>query len=115
MTDQHSAPERSRIEHYSSRSQEALIRLLQAADVARRRVATAIEPHGVTFQQYNVLRILRGAREPLPILESMDAMIDEADELGIGDLTALEVDQLISLLKAVVERPKVQSAKGDRT
>lgn len=157
MTDQHSAPKRSRIEQYSSRRQEALIRLLQAADVARRRLANAIEPHGVTFQQYNVLRILRGAREPLPILEigqrmmeetpgitrlidrleakslvarerslrdrrvcnvsitakglallkSMDAMIDEADDLGIGDLTVLEVDQLISLLKTVVERPKV--------
>ena len=35
--------------------------LLRTADDMRRRVSQVLEPAGVTLQQYNVLRILRGA------------------------------------------------------
>lgn len=52
------------------------MRLLRAADAVRRRMSAVIEPYGVTVQQYNVLRILRGAGEPLPILAIAERMIE---------------------------------------
>jgi DNA-binding MarR family transcriptional regulator len=41
--------------------QEAVIALLRTADVLRSRIETALLPHQVSPEQYNVLRILRGA------------------------------------------------------
>lgn len=58
--------------------QEAVVAVLRTADTVRRRLAEAIEPHGLTGQQYNVLRILRGARpDPLPTLEIGQRMIEQ--------------------------------------
>jgi hypothetical protein len=43
---------------FRSRGQEATVAILRTADVVRRRrLAEAVEPHGITLQQYNVLRI----------------------------------------------------------
>jgi len=62
---------------FRSRRQEAAIALLRTADEVRRRLASAVEPHGVTLQQYNVLRILRGAHpDPLPTLDIRNRMIE---------------------------------------
>jgi len=64
---------------FRSRRQAGLLALLRTADVLRRRVAPILEPHGVTLQQYNVLRILRGAGpEGLPTLEIAERMIEHA-------------------------------------
>jgi DNA-binding MarR family transcriptional regulator len=53
--------------------------VLRTADVLRRRVAVALASHAVTSQQYNVLRILRGAHpRPLPTLEVAARMIEQA-------------------------------------
>ena len=46
---------------FRSRAQEAALALFRTTDVVRRNISEAIEPAGVTMQQYNVLRILRGA------------------------------------------------------
>src|SRR5438067_12213601 len=52
---------------------------MRTADVIRRFIGTVIEPHGITSQQYNVLRILRGAGlEGLPTLEIAERMIEQA-------------------------------------
>jgi DNA-binding MarR family transcriptional regulator len=41
-------------------------------------VAAALAPHGITSQQYNVLRILRGTHpQPLPTLEIAARMIEQ--------------------------------------
>jgi DNA-binding MarR family transcriptional regulator len=59
--------------------QEGAVALLRTADLVRREVERALEPLGITGQQFNVLRILRGARpEPLPTLEIADRMIEHA-------------------------------------
>jgi DNA-binding MarR family transcriptional regulator len=63
---------------FRSRSQEAAIALLRTAAVLRRRVDALAASEGITSQQYNVLRILRGARAPLPTMEIADRMIEEA-------------------------------------
>ena len=46
---------------FASRAQECVVALLRTADVLRRALTRVVEPHGITVQQYNVLRILRGA------------------------------------------------------
>ena len=62
-----------------SSSEEALVALLRTADVVQRQLANVIEPHGITLQQYNVLRILRGGgADGLPTLAIRDRMIEQA-------------------------------------
>jgi DNA-binding MarR family transcriptional regulator len=41
--------------------QEAAVALLRTADLLRTRIEAALKPHGISPEQYNVLRILRGA------------------------------------------------------
>jgi DNA-binding MarR family transcriptional regulator len=63
---------------FSSVQQEAILAISRTADVLRRRVTRLLEPYGVTEQQYNVLRILRGAGSSgLPTLEIADRMIEQ--------------------------------------
>ncbi len=64
---------------FHSPEQEALLGLLRTADVLRRRLVQLVEPAGITPQQYNVLRILRGAgAQGLPTLEIAERMIEHA-------------------------------------
>jgi DNA-binding MarR family transcriptional regulator len=65
---------------FSSVSQEGILALFLAADAVRRTFSQLIEEHvGLTLQQYNVLRILRGAGEQgLPTLEIPERMIEQA-------------------------------------
>src|SRR5438552_7962951 len=63
---------------FPSSGQEAIVALMRTADLVRRRIAALVEPHGITLQQYNVLRILRGAgTDGLPTLEVADRMIEQ--------------------------------------
>ncbi|MBV9773385.1 MAG: MarR family transcriptional regulator [Gemmatimonadetes bacterium] len=62
---------------FRSPGQEASLAILHTADVVRRRSAATIERYGVTLQQYNVLRILRGAGAPIPTLEIGERMIEQ--------------------------------------
>jgi len=53
------------------------ISLLRNADLLRRRLTQVVGQEGVTLQQYNVLRILRGAgEEGLPTLSVAERMIE---------------------------------------
>jgi DNA-binding MarR family transcriptional regulator len=72
---------------------------MRTADVLRRLVGSAVEPNGITVQQYNVLRILRGAgRDGLPTLEIAQRMIEQTP--GITRL----IDRLET--KKLVERQR---------
>ena len=62
---------------FRSRSQEATMALLRTANLLRRRLDALVGAEGITSQQYNVLRILRGARAPLPTMELAERMIDQ--------------------------------------
>lgn len=84
---------------FPSPSAEAVVALMRTADMVRRSVASVVEPAGITPQQYNVLRILRGAGETgLPTLEIAERMIEETP--GITRL----LDRLES--KALVTRAR---------
>ena len=55
--------------------QEAVLNLLRTADQLQIRFARLFRQYGLTPQQYNILRILRGEGRPLPILEIASRMI----------------------------------------
>lgn len=62
---------------YHSLGQEAAIGLLRSADAVRRHFTHVLEPWGITLQQFNVLRILRGAGpDGLPTLTVAERMIE---------------------------------------
>src|SRR5882672_6880828 len=64
---------------FSSPAEEAVVALVRTADLLRRALTHLVEPQGITLQQYNVLRILRGAgAEGLPTLEIAGRMIEQA-------------------------------------
>lgn len=63
---------------FPSIAQEAIVALMRTADLVRRLATAMIEPHGITLQQFNVLRILRGAGDDgLPTLEVAERMIEQ--------------------------------------
>lgn len=64
---------------FSSPAEEGVVALVRTADLLRRELTRVVEPHGITLQQYNVLRILRGAgAEGLPTLEIAGRMVEHA-------------------------------------
>ncbi len=92
---------------FPSARAEALVGLLRTTDLVRRELATVVEPAGLTLQQYNVLRILRGAGpEGLPTLEIAARMIEVAP--GITRLMdRLEHKQLVRRLRCKADRRQV--------
>ena len=60
---------------FGSVAEEALLNMERTADHIRIAFTRLFREHKITSQQYNVLRILRGAGEPLPILEIGDRMV----------------------------------------
>jgi MarR family transcriptional regulator, organic hydroperoxide resistance regulator len=72
------ATDRKPQENFRSREQQAVVGLLRTADAIKRSLAHVIEPHGITPQQYNVLRILRGAGpDGLPTLTIGERMVEQ--------------------------------------
>ncbi|MEP6992227.1 MAG: MarR family transcriptional regulator [bacterium] len=64
---------------FNSPAHEAVLSILRTAAVVQRQVSQVVEGSGITIQQYNVLRILRGAGTAgLPTLAIRDRMIEEA-------------------------------------
>ena len=64
---------------FQSPAQEAILALFRTSDLMERRLTQLVEPRGISLQQYNVLRILRGAgQEGTPTLEIADRMIQKA-------------------------------------
>jgi DNA-binding MarR family transcriptional regulator len=92
---------------FPSRSQEAAVALMRTADLVRRAVALIVEPHGITIQQYNVLRILRGAGDKgLPTLEIAERMIEQTP--GITRLIdRLEAKHVVSRERCPTDRRQV--------
>ena len=73
---------------FASVADEAVVTLLRTADVVRRRLLEVVETHGITLQQYNVLRILRGAGpEGLPwVQERAEGYCSAMREAGLEPL-----------------------------
>ena len=100
-----------------SLQQEASVAVLRAAGLIRRSVAGLLQGYSLTPPQYNVLRILRGATEPLPTMEIAARLVDE--EPGITRLIdALEGADLVKRARSDSDRRRVDcriTKKGLKT
>ena len=84
---------------FHSLGQEAALGLLRTTDLIRRRFDAVLSPYDITQQQYNVLRILRGAgAEGLPTLSIAERMVERTP--GITRL----IDRLLK--KSLVSRER---------
>jgi DNA-binding MarR family transcriptional regulator len=97
----------------SSRA-EAVIALALANDALRRRFARLLEPSDITHQQYNVLRILRGAGPGgLPTLDVAERMVEQSP--GITRLLdRLDAKGLIARDRSAGDRRQVIVRITDR-
>jgi DNA-binding MarR family transcriptional regulator len=91
---------------FSSLEREAAVTLLKTGDVLRHAIESTLRPWGVSPEQYNVLRILRGAgEEGLPTLEIADRMlarspnitrlVDKMVEKGLAERRARGEDRRV--------------------
>jgi DNA-binding MarR family transcriptional regulator len=92
---------------FASAEDEAVVTLLATADRVRIALARVVEAHGVTLQQYNVLRILRGAGpEGLPTLDIAARVIEHSP--GITRLLdRLEARRLVRRVRCPEDRRQV--------
>jgi DNA-binding MarR family transcriptional regulator len=89
---------------FPSAAQECVVALLRTTDLIRRRTAEVVEPQGITLQQFNVLRILRGGGdEGLPTLEVGERMVEQTP--GVTRLLdRLEAKGLVRRQRCRVDR-----------
>lgn len=74
--------------------QEAMLNILRTADQLQIRFARLFRKFGLTPQQYNILRILRGEGRALPILEIASRMITVVPGIT-GLIDRLEMASLV--------------------
>jgi DNA-binding MarR family transcriptional regulator len=102
---------------FRSRAQEATVALLRTASVVGRTYARVLEPHGLSFAQYNALRIIRGAGAGgIPTLAVRERMIEEGTTIT-RLLDKLEQGELIARERSYPDRRQVMcvaTAKGKR-
>lgn len=87
-------------------AQEATVAILRTADGIVRAWNRFFEPHGITRQQYNVLRILRGARDPLATLDIADRLIEQTPAIT-QLIDRLEAKGLLARERSQTDRRQV--------
>lgn len=90
-------------------AQRVIVALLGAADATRRRLEGVMQRFGLTLQQYNVLRILRGVHpDPLPTMEIAERMIEKTP--GVTRfLDRLEEEGLVRRERSSEDRRRVHA------
>jgi DNA-binding MarR family transcriptional regulator len=76
--------ELKRVKPFPTKGAEVTVALIRTASILRRGLEEELSQFDITLQQFNVLRILRGAKEPLPTMEIGTRMIER--EPGITRL-----------------------------
>ena len=92
---------------FGSAADEAVVTLLGTADRVRTALAGVVEGQGITLQQYNVLRILRGAGPGgIPTLDIAARMIEHSP--GITRLLdRLEAQRLVRRVRCPEDRRQI--------
>ena len=100
----------SRLQHelkkkhpFESDEQEAVLNILRTSDQFQNRLGRLLRDYGLTSSQYNILRILRGAGEPLPSLEIASRMIQVVPAIT-GLIDRLEKQELVQRCRCTEDR-----------
>jgi DNA-binding MarR family transcriptional regulator len=88
---------------FRSLEEEAMLNVWRTADRLEIHFTRLFREHGVTVQQYNVLRILRGAAGPLPCLEVASRMITMVPAIT-GLLDRLEAAAWVERTRSTTDR-----------
>jgi len=92
---------------FKSINQEATVALLRTASLVTRAFARIVEPFGLSFAQYNALRIIRGAgTSGIPTLAIRERMVDEGTTIT-RLLDKLEAAGLIARERSFPDRRQV--------
>jgi MarR family transcriptional regulator, organic hydroperoxide resistance regulator len=92
---------------FKSPRQEATVALLRTASVVTRAFSRLIEPSGLSFAQYNALRIVRGAGSGgIPTLAIRERMVDEGTTIT-RLLDKLEMAGLVRRERSLPDRRQV--------
>jgi DNA-binding MarR family transcriptional regulator len=68
---------------FKSPHQKAVLNLLFTANYIQNKQRELFEPYGITGQQYNMLRILRGQHDkPIPAVEIKSRMLDKNSDVS---------------------------------
>src|SRR5688500_15147865 len=98
---------------FRSAAQEATIALLRTASVVGRTISRVLEPSGLSFAQYNALRIIRGSGAGgIPTLAIRERMIEEGTTIT-RLLDKLEDAGLIRRERSYPDRRQVICAVTD--
>ncbi len=98
---------------FESPEQEAALSVLRTSDQLQIRFARVLREYGLTPSQYNVLRILRGEGEPLPILEVASRTITVVPGIT-GLIDRLEGAGLVNRLRCEKDRRVIYVALTDQ-
>jgi DNA-binding MarR family transcriptional regulator len=67
---------------FNNPGQEAVLNIIAASSVLRDKQNSILHTHGLSAQQYNILRILKGGpKEGFPRCEIYDRMVDKAPDI----------------------------------
>jgi DNA-binding MarR family transcriptional regulator len=90
---------------FESPEEEAALNIVRTSDQFQIRFARLLREHGLTPSQYNVLRILRGEGQPLPILEiasrtitvvpGITGLIDRLEQAGFVNRLRCDKDRRV--------------------
>ena len=85
-------------QHFRNEHQKAGINLIYTYNWITEKMKIFFDEHDITSQQFNILRILRGAHQPLSTLQIRDRMLDKMSD------TSRIVDRLLkkSLVKKTI-------------
>jgi DNA-binding MarR family transcriptional regulator len=107
---------------FESPQQEAILNVLRTSDQYQVRFSRLFRPYGLTPSQYNVLRILRGEGQPLPILEiasrtitvvpGITGLIDRLEEAGFVKRERCRKDRRV-IWAALTEKARKTLAELD--
>ena len=67
-------------QNYKSENQRAIINLIYTYNWITERLKAIFDKEGLTMQQFNILRILRGSDKPLSTLQIRERMLDKMSD-----------------------------------
>lgn len=88
---------------FDSLEEEANLNIVRTSDQFQNRFGRLLRQFGLTSSQYNVLRILRGEGQPLPILEIAERMIQVVPAMT-GLIDRLELQELVKRDRSAADR-----------
>ncbi len=86
---------------YRNHSQRVMLNILYTSNWMSERIKAVLDPEGVTMQQFNIMRIIRGAQKPLSLIQIKESLLDKMSD------TSRVVDRLI--IKGLVEKSQSEA------